>query len=133
MPVGTKIRNWNFDVVRNNTTLNQLKHFENLGILNPVNSSSFSSLPDWNNVALPIEQRARAYLDVNCAHCHNPTGFAANTHIVFSYETPFDETKIGRLKERIPDVMSSGRMPKLGTTVVDEKGLSLIKKYIETL
>jgi hypothetical protein len=40
MPIGTKIRNWNFDVVRNNTTLNQLKHFENLGILNPVNSSS---------------------------------------------------------------------------------------------
>jgi len=132
MPIGTKIRNWNFDVVRNNATINQLNYFENLGMLNPVNPSLFSSLPDWHNTALPIEQRARAYLDVNCAHCHNSTGFAANTHIVFSYETPFDETKIGKLKERIPEAMSSGRMPKLGTTTVDEIGLSLIKEYIET-
>lgn len=26
-----------------------------------------------------IEARARAYLEVNCQHCHNPRGFAANT------------------------------------------------------
>ena len=26
-----------------------------------------------------IEARARAYLEVNCSHCHNVRGFAANT------------------------------------------------------
>lgn len=133
MPIGPKIRNLNFSVQRNNETINQLTYFQNTCILNPVNPASFSSLPDWKNTMLTVDQRARAYLDVNCAHCHNPSGFAANTGIVFSYETPFDQTKIGKVKGAIHDQMSSGEMPKLGTTTIDEKGLALITEYIKSL
>jgi hypothetical protein len=29
--------------------------------------------------------------------------------------------------------MESGKMPKIGTTTIDEEGVALIKQYLETL
>ena len=68
LPIGVKIRNMNFDVVRNNDTLNQLRYFQNERIFQPVDPSSFSLLPNAWNASFSLEQRARAYLDVNCGH-----------------------------------------------------------------
>jgi hypothetical protein len=36
-----------------------------------------TAYPEPTNVALPVEGRARAWLAVNCAHCHAPGGAAA--------------------------------------------------------
>ena len=33
-------------------------------------------VPKLDDESIPIEQRARAYLDVNCSACHQPGGFA---------------------------------------------------------
>src|SRR3546814_5646478 len=37
-------------------------------------------MPQWDDPkAGSVAERARAYLDVNCAHCHNPAGSASNS------------------------------------------------------
>lgn len=132
-PIGPKIRNLNIKVVRGEATLNQLTYFKNIGILNALDPSSFSTLPNWHDTTLSIENRARAYLEVNCAHCHNHDGLASRTNLYFSYEIPSNETKIVNRKDQIRKKMSTGKMPKLGTTIIDEEGLALIKSYIESL
>jgi uncharacterized repeat protein (TIGR03806 family) len=43
-------------------------------------------LPRWDDAAQPLASRARAYLDVNCAHCHNPRGSASNSGLFLEYE-----------------------------------------------
>lgn len=133
IPLGPKIRNLNIDVVRNNTTVNQLNYFQSIGILNSMLPSSFSYLPDSHNASLPISDRARAYLDVNCAHCHSNKGVASDKGLHLDFELLLNETKITNKKNQIKTMMALGYMPRLGTTTVDEEGLSLIKAYIESL
>ncbi|MEP7142397.1 MAG: hypothetical protein ABI707_05990 [Ferruginibacter sp.] len=133
IPIGVKIRNLNFEVERNSRLINQLIHFGNIGIMNSVDPSSFSSLPNWQDTAVSVENRARAYLDINCAHCHNKNGIASGTGIFLGYELTLDETSIIHKKKQIQNAMSDGVMPKLGTTIIDEEALLLIKKYIEHL
>ena len=52
---------------------------------------------DWNAIRLPrwddagtgsLDARARAYLDVNCAHCHNPRGSASNSGLFLEFDRP---------------------------------------------
>lgn len=133
VPIGPKARNLNFDVIRSSTTVNQLTHFENIGILNSVDPSSFSTLPNWLNTTVSVENRARAYLDINCAHCHSQNGKASDSRIFLGYELQFNETKISTNETAIKNAISSGKMPMLGTTTIDEEGLLLVKAYIDGL
>jgi uncharacterized repeat protein (TIGR03806 family) len=133
IPIGPKLRNLNMDVIRNGSSLNQLNYLQQEGILNNVSPTSFSKMPDWKNTALPLQDRARAYLDVNCAHCHNDKGFCQNVNLYLGYGVPFNETNIRSKGKRISNFMSKKRMPLIGTTVMDEEGLNLIKAYIKNL
>lgn len=90
-PIGPKARNLNRDNrYRRAGTVNQLLHLRGEGLLEglPAEFASLEKLPRWNlpgsSGALPdsVEDRharARAYLEVNCAHCHHPNGGASNS------------------------------------------------------
>lgn len=131
MPIGLKVRNLNRDVSRNNTSLNQLQYLQDAGIMNAVNPDRFSKLPAWQNDTYSISERVRAYLDVNCAHCHSSTGSCARSDVRFAWEIPMADTRIAAKKDRIANLMAKGRMPRIGTTAVDEEALALIKKYLQ--
>jgi uncharacterized repeat protein (TIGR03806 family) len=133
IPIGPKVRNLNFNVYRNNLEINQLKYFQNQGILNPVNPDDFSSMVNYNDEQFPLEKRARAYLDINCAHCHKEDGFAAKIRYRLQYDLDLNSTKIKEGKAAIKYMMENGDMPKIGTTTIDEKGVELVKKYIQSL
>ena len=133
IPIGPKARNLNRDVLRSGSSVNQLTYFYNSGLINPINTADFSALPNWQNQSFSVEERARAYLDVNCAHCHNKQGFAADKGLFFGYEIPLEKTGIKQKKEAIINRFEHGSMPKLGITVVDKEALALLKSYINSL
>lgn len=133
IPIGPKLRNLNMDVERNAIEVNQLQHLQQTGILDGVDPISIPSLPRWKNTSEPLDRRARAYLDVNCAHCHNANGIASGTKLVLNYDTPYQGTDIGDRRNAIVSNMERGSMPRLGTSIVDDEGLELIRAYIKNL
>ena len=132
-PIGPKLRNLNRDVLRNNELVNQLQHLHSEGIMDQVEPTTIHKLPEWDNPKFSLEERARAYLEVNCAHCHNNQGFASGIKLRFSYELSLEESRIANNKADIKNRMTRGEMPKIGTTIIHQEGLSLIKEYMENL
>ncbi len=113
-------------------------------------------LPRWDDAALPLASRARAYLDVNCAHCHNPRGSASNSGLFLEYERPAGMAT-GILKRPVAAGRGSGgyefaiqpgradasimlhrmrsldpgvAMPELGRSSVHDEGVSLLESWI---
>ena len=109
-----------------------------------------------------IEARARAWLEANCQHCHNSSGFAASTGFYLdslrkvdaSYGICKRPTATGRdgngghavdiypasavnsiLTYRIgPDATTpAARMPPLGRSVVDSEAYALLQQWINTV
>lgn len=114
------------------------------------------SVPEAFDPRAPLELRARAYLDVNCAHCHNPQGPAHTSGLdlrwsqhepiawgvgkrpvaagrgsagfEFAIEPGHPERSIllHRMRSTDPGVM----MPEIGRQLVDEHGAALIEEWI---
>jgi hypothetical protein len=99
--------------------------------MNAVDVNRFSRLPNWQNEHNTITERVRAYLDVNCAHCHSDAGSCARSVMRFAWEVPIADSRIMDRKNRIVQMMEKGRMPQTGTTIVDAEALALIKKYLQ--
>jgi uncharacterized repeat protein (TIGR03806 family) len=104
----------------------------------------------------PLDQRARAWLDINCAHCHKIDGGASNSALylgwnetdpagwgvrkrpvaaghaagdnLFVIEPGHPEQSI--LVYRIESTKPGTLMPELGRTVVDQQGLELVRDWI---
>jgi hypothetical protein len=106
-----------------------------------------------------LDDRARAYLDINCAHCHNTKGPANTTGLVMTYGE-MDLTKIGVCKtpvaagqgsggfrfsivpghpgesiliHRMKSTMPKVQMPELGRTLVHREGVQLISDWIASM
>lgn len=132
IPIGPKMRNLNRDVQRNGV-INQLLHLKNAGVFADVDPTHYTMLPSWEDQSHTLEQRGRAYLDVNCAHCHSDGGVAGRLVFRPAYETPFDETYLRKYKKLILIDLEKKKMPKLGTTIVHSEAIELLRKYFETL
>lgn len=134
-PLGPTLRNLNRTVERNGFSQNQIEHLQSLGILNVFSVNEVSNIVDYNNVGNSISNRGRAYLDMNCAHCHNPNAWdiPAKVGLDLRYETPLNETGIQYESERISNSVLDGEMPFIGTTMRDDEGVSLVLQYLETL
>lgn len=134
-PLGTKLRNLNLNVERNGSTINQLIYLQNTGVLNKFSINQIDQIVNYNDLNASNSERGRAYLEMNCAHCHNPTGWElpASEGFDFRYETPLNQTGILGQQDNIITLISNGEMPFLGTTVIDDEGIELLIQYIESL
>ena len=62
---------------------------------------------DYSDESKPLDKRARAWLEINCMHCHNPVGPANTTGFVLDYfET--DPIKLGVMKPPVAAGRGSG-------------------------
>jgi mono/diheme cytochrome c family protein len=77
-PVGPKARSLNKDYDYGDAVENQLQRWAAVGYLTGAPSPAEApALPAFDDPeAGTVEERARAYLDVNCGHCHNASGLA---------------------------------------------------------
>jgi len=130
-PIGLKARNLNFNISVHGNSVNQLTYLSSLNKLS--SSGTISSVPNYDDLTASLESRARAYLDINCAHCHNDNGIAASVAVHFDYGLTLDQTKILNSKSVIISAMQTKRMPRLGTTIVHNEGLALITQYLNSL
>jgi uncharacterized repeat protein (TIGR03806 family) len=135
---------------------NQLATLEHIGLFTnklPRPPAELPRLADFNDPSAPLEQRARAYLHANCSHCHRkggddwfrlPATLALGDMGVVGVpaETDFGikDAKIvapGHPElSIIPHRMSLtglGRMPHIGSRVVDEAGVELICDWIKAM
>ena len=134
-PIGPKLRTLNFEV----NGSNQLQTLINNGMLEGLSDpSTVSVLPDWEDTSLGLTRRARAYMDVNCAHCHIEGGFCADqSPLRLSYETDYVESNISERRNsilaRIQNTIPEYGMPLIGTTILHDEGVSLLVDYINSL
>ena len=89
LPIGPKARNMNksyaYDAA---TTKNQLVALDDLKLLSGFTGIATAPVnADWRDTTQTLEARAKAYLDSNCAHCHNPGGNASQSGLMLDYAT----------------------------------------------
>jgi len=133
--IGPTLRNLNRTISLDGAPLNQLDHLVAEGVLDAVEPASAPTLPDYDDDALPLADRARAYLDINCAHCHNPGGWedGSDRRLDLRYSSPVAQTNLVRKRDDLIRVLKNGKMPYLGTTLVDEVGIGLVIEYVRGL
>lgn len=155
-PIGPVARQLN----RNVSGSNQLAQFAAGGLLK--NLPAMSQVPylhPYEDEGAPLDARARAWLEVNCAHCHRPDGPAKTSglHLSADVTRPF-EVGIGKppvaagrgsgglqfdivpghpeksiLFYRITSTDPGIMMPELGKKLVHEEGVALIRAWITSL
>jgi len=89
-PLGPKARNLNRTLAYADGTENQIARWVRAGFLAGVPSGELPRAADWRDVQQPIADRARSYLDVNCAHCHQGGATASNTSLRLDALGPAD-------------------------------------------
>ncbi|RAJ28138.1 hypothetical protein [Pedobacter cryoconitis] len=137
IPIGPKGMNLNREIQVGKKKVNQLSYMQARGkLILEKHIDKISRLPDYENKNIDLEHRARAYLEINCAHCHSSNGMAYRQSIMLGYKVPVEQSGINFNKNNIVDRMGNMgqfHMPKLGTTVLDKQGIDLIRKYITSL
>ncbi len=133
---------------------NQLDVLRDAGFIRGRSSSA--AFPEPDDESATLEERARAYLHVNCAHCHQPGGWSSpSLTLDLRYELSLEETGVcediqffrppgtpriapgdpdrSDLFERMRTADALERMPPIGLSVVDAEGIALIEAWIRSL
>lgn len=137
VPIGPKLRMLNRMITVNGIQINQLKRMQDLRILENTDPSTVSQTPNYFDTSIALEDRGRAYLDINCAHCHRSGGVGTNyafwINFNLEYDIPYSESNITDFKTSIIEQMHTRKMPLIGTTIIDKEGVKLVTEYINSL
>ncbi len=156
-PIGPKARHLNRGYLGSHE--NQLTSMAATGRLQGLpDMSQVPALADVSGDA-PLADRARAYLDINCGHCHNPKGAADTSGLLLNIETT-DTRPLGVCKPPIAAGQGTGgraysivpgdpedsiivfrmetndpgaRMPELGRSLNHPEGIALVSNWIAGL
>ena len=133
--LGPTLLNLNRTVDRNGSSVNQLDHLKNEGILGTLPSGELPTMVNYKDKTKPLANRGLAYLAMNCAHCHNPSAWdtPAGKGLDFRHNTPFDQSGISDKKDEIIRNIQNEEMPFIGTTMQHDEGAALIIEYIASL
>jgi len=156
-PIGPRARNLNRSVAYAGGAEDQLRHWFDGGLIDAAPSAQSPRIPNaYDPASGALEARARAYLDVNCAHCHNPQGPAhtsgldlrwsqheamqwgvgkrpvaagrgsAGMEFAIAPGDPDHSFLLYRMESLDPGVM----MPELGRQTTDARAVALMREWI---
>lgn len=133
-PIGPTLRNLDRLVERDGQTTRQLEHLQSLGLLPPA-IPDVPAMVDYRDESQSLDARARSYLDVNCAHCHNPAAWvrSARQGLDLRYDVELSQTGILESTRPLREQLRTGAMPFIGTTLVHDEGVDLITDYLDSL
>jgi len=160
-PIGPKARHLNRDFAYADGAENQLARWSRLGeLVGAPDPAKAPRLAVWDDDASgTLDARARAWLEINCAHCHHPEGPARNSglDLLASQQRP---TAFGVFKPPVAAGLGSGgleydvvpgqpdrsilvyrissthpsvMMPELGKRLVHEEGVALVRQWIAAM
>ncbi|KJS27930.1 MAG: lipoprotein [Hyphomonadaceae bacterium BRH_c29] len=151
-PIGPKLRNLDH---KGPAGVDQLSDWVAAGLLEAV-PHDLTATPSAADETLPLDARARGYLDINCGHCHKADGSASNSGLWLTLEET-SPTRLGLKKHPTAAGRGSGdrrfvidpghpersilafrmdstepgiAMPELGRTLPDPVGIELINQWI---
>jgi uncharacterized repeat protein (TIGR03806 family) len=150
-PIGPTAGNLNRD--------GQLQGWATTGRLAALPAGPLPQLARWDDAAAPLPARARAWLEVNCAHCHKRDGFASNSGLYLKADEadpahwglwkrpvaagrgslnrsfaivpgqPDQSILVARMESNEPGEM----MPQFGRAMVHEEGVALVRAWIAAM
>lgn len=157
VPIGPSVRQLNH--VARGKIRSQLIEWQDRGLIDLPAGQDLPRLAAYEDMREPTEARARAWLEINCAHCHRPDGpgKTSGLHLLSSVT---DRSKLGIGKAPIAAGKGSGgrlysivpgqpdqsilqyriesthpgiMMPEVGRSVVHDEGVELVRKWIANL
>ena len=158
-PIGLKARHLNRDFPGEGGEINQLRRLVAMGYLAGVPGHDVPQEANWQDVRAGTDARARAYLDINCSHCHNRVGAARTSGLWLDAATndprllgmckppvaagrgtgdrPFDVVPGQPDRSILPFRMASTdpgvMMPELGRDLEHKEGVDLVTRYVTGL
>lgn len=161
VPIGPVVRNLNKDFPYPDGTANQLEKWASMGYLSGFDPAvSHPKVARWDDESSgTLHDRALAYLDINCGHCHNPEGSANTSGLHLVADAPLD-ISLGIYKApvsagggtgghaysivpghpeesimvyRMNSLDPGAMMPELGRGLVHEEGVALIRDWIRNM
>jgi PA14 domain-containing protein/chitobiase/beta-hexosaminidase-like protein/Big-like domain-containing protein len=156
--VSTRQLNGNFTYPVTGKIDNQIRTLNRLGLFSPAISETriagFPKVSALTDLKVPLEDRVRSYLDVNCAECHRPGGVG---NYDARYDTPLADQHIvnapaavtlgiadarivmpgdtGRsvIYQRITSTVPTVKMPLLSHNQIDTRAAQVISDWISSL
>ncbi len=156
-PIGPKARNMDLTLSYVDKPQNQLAKWHDLGWIDK--DIDFMKMVNYSNPDENITDRARAYLEINCAHCHIPGGAADTTGLYLMLEEtnkkslgfykkpvaagkasfnlkysivpkkPNQSILLRRMESMDPGIM----MPESGRALKHAEGVAVISEWINSL
>jgi uncharacterized repeat protein (TIGR03806 family) len=139
-------------------TDNELHAWNRVGLFTPqVNDTDLAKIPTLaaaDDVTRSVQDRARSYLDANCAQCHRPGGTVA--YFDARYDTPLEKQELidgpvlidqGIDRPRVisphdiwrsiiymrVNTVDDIKMPPVARETIDQKGVRLLQDWITSL
>jgi uncharacterized repeat protein (TIGR03806 family) len=156
-PIGPKARNLNSSLDYDDGSMNQLLKWHEKGWIDK--GMQFKTMEDWANESASLEDRTRAYLDINCGHCHIDGGSADTTGLYLDF-TEDRKIHLGYFKKPIAAGRASNNlkysivpgkpeksilfyrmqsldpgimMPESGRALEHKEAISLVEDWIKSL
>jgi uncharacterized repeat protein (TIGR03806 family) len=159
MPIGPSARQLNGDYTFSEGKQNQLLYWQTNALIDLPEIGSVAKLVSYEDESVAVSERARAWLEINCAHCHRADGPAKNSGLyLLASENDPARLGVGKapvaagkgsggllygivpgkpdesiLQFRIESIHPGVMMPELGRSVTHEEGVALVRQWIKEM
>lgn len=157
-PIGPKPQNLNKTLSYTTGLKNQLDKWIESGYLTPNLPNSIETVADWTDISETPQNRWRAYVDMNCAHCHREGSHCDYRSLRLAWSETSDPDHLGicvapeepiaaqlthiiarsnvnrsMMYYRLNTTEEQYRMPLFGRTVIHQEAVTLLSEYINSL